>query len=82
MARLEGFGFGHSEKNDRDYYFINVSFPSSNPNITGRSVKQEFVNENVFKMLDKSMLNKELKFDYEPGEYRPIITAVSAIVNK
>ena len=77
MARLEGFGSGHSKSKDTDYWFMNISFPANNGNCVGRSVKQEFISEKVFKMLDKSMIGKELSFDYEPGEYRPVITGVS-----
>lgn len=81
MARLEGFGQGHSKSKDCDYWFMNISFPATNASCSGRSVKQEFITEKVFKMLDKSMIGKELSFDYEPGEYRPVITGVS-VTNK
>lgn len=75
---LVGYGSGVSKKNGKPWYRLdlvcdNTMVAKSNGAI-GRTVKSEFVPEEVFKLLSPDWLDKKVEFEYEIfGRYANIV---------
>ena len=71
---LVGYKTFFSKNRNTNYYVLNLEFPFRDGAGIGKEVYQQFVPEDVFKMVKPDMIGKEVEFDEErTGRFTNIV---------